>query len=394
MYRVLAIAGAKDGDGGPIDIETELSLLGNISDQFTSMHVDLLEQTSELGIAEKLALSTEKYDAIHFLGHADDNGFFLSADEYLTASRIQKLCLDSGARTVFLNSCISGRIGQYLVNNKMAVALCYSVPVFDRDALLCALRFYSTLAKSNDPFEDGLREAYNAADPGDGSLLWLTNGQYVAEIIRPITARLDAMSGAHTESFSSFSSLLSATKSSMTRMDHRLSRQVARLTTNTQYTRYALVLLIIIVALAMFLMSLSPTSQAKSPESPLRATGTVEEPLLEITKIPPKNTHAAWPTQPTKKPTSTDKPGNTIPPTQVAPTSTWTLEPVATLAKQPTSTWTTVGQTIPPAPTSTNTVVPAPFQTHTPTSTFTPVPKPTETVAPPLPTSTWTPSPC
>lgn len=396
QYRVLVIPGASDGYGGKLDLDGEIALLLEIADRYDTIDVDIVltEEATEVGIASRLSLGGIVYDAAHWLGHADDGGFYLPNGEQLSQERIQRICVDAGARMVFLNSCESGRIGQYLVNNKIAVALSYAVPVMDKDGILNSLRFYTALARSNDPFEDGLREAYTAADPGDGSLLWLTNGAYVQEIIKPLMERLDQIDSNHHESFSAFNQVIGTTKNVVQDIDNRLSSQIARLASNTKHTRYALISLIGIILVSTFALGWF-ISSVRISSAHAFATATVEEPVTptwELTptwtpKVPPKNTHGATP----QKPTSTRD--GTIPP---VPTDTQT--PTEQATSVPTSApWPTAmpSQTSTREATHTPTDTPMPQKAPTPTTTgtatalHTPTDWPTVLV-PPLVTSTPT----
>lgn len=180
--------------GHSVDILTESALFTRTSilhpDKFL---VDLVppEEATEFGLMRRMAVDGNQYDGIHFLGHASDVGFRLPDESLLDEHRIHSLCVDGGARFVFLNACETGRIAQYLVNKKVAVAIANASQVLDRPAIMNAARFYGALAESQSPFTGGLRAAYDAAAPDDGSFLWLTNGQYTREIIEPIIERMN-----------------------------------------------------------------------------------------------------------------------------------------------------------------------------------------------------------
>lgn len=415
MYRVLVIPGARDGADGVLDLSAEIARLTELSESSASLHIDVIPESerTELDIVQRLHIGVNSYDAVHLLGHEGGDGFLLSQYESLSALRVSKICVDAGARMLFVNSCASGQMGQYAVNNGVAVAICYSIPVSDSDAIINVLRFYSTLGHSGDPFKDGLKEAYNAADPGDGSLMWLTNGEYVEQIISPIMARLDEMSVTHETSLSSFGQVVDATKNIVRDVDTRLSGQIVKLTANTKHTRYALISLIAIVLISTFALGWLVSSFGTSSAAALVATATVEEPVPPTwvpptptwTRMPPKNTHGATPQKPTRKPTRTVQPptttriGETIPPVTATPRPTVT----ATLTESPAPTRTTTKTaqfpTRTPMPTDTDrptrtakpraTQTPTLLPTRTQVATATQTPWPTVFV-PPIPTATAT----
>lgn len=368
MYRVLIVIGARDAAGGILDVEGEVTRLANIGGRYDGMSITICPGTNELEIADFLTLSDHEYDAVHLMGHADDNGFYLETSTPLTDKKIQRICLDAGARLVFINSCISARIGQYLVNNKMAVAICYSSPVIDSDAIAAAMRFYAALAKSNDPFEDGLREAYDSADPGDGSLMWLTNGMYVAQIIRPIMDRLTLMDGEN-GALPNLQGEVSTLGESVTCL--------SKSNTHTRYTLFSV--LAIIIILVMGTVWIASTSAQTIPPRPTN-NGT----------IPP----AASPAKPTKKPKPTKtptaektKPGGNIPPTPHTPSAPLQTTQRPNPTKEP-------DKTRKPSPADTRRPTANPAATDIPTKppTRKPRPTPTLTLAPPLgsPSATFT----
>ena len=258
MYKILVIPGARDGLGGTLDLGSELDRLTTLGMRFDTLSVTMLpEGLSELDITDRLSVGNTDYDAVHLLGHADEDGFYQNKDEVLTKESIKAICRDAGARTAFINSCSSARMGQYLVNNGMAVAICYAVPVMDRQALINAVRFYASLAKSNDPFQDGIREGYDAADPGDGSLLWLTNGAYVEAIIAPIMERLGHVEVEQVSHFSTFQNALK-------KIESEIGSRVSSLARQTSHTRYAIITVIAVVVLCTVLLVWAASSFSRS----------------------------------------------------------------------------------------------------------------------------------
>lgn len=439
-FRVLVIPGNKDARGSGLDFASEISIISNISGlapENLSVEIVLESEATELSLTNRFVVRGQQFDALHFLGHASSEGFPLPNGDFLNAPKLHQLANSAGAKLVFLNACSTGRLGQYLVNRKVSVCLAYAIDVLDSDAILTATRFYAALSRSNQPYTGGLREAYVTAAPEDGSLLWLTNGQYVNDIIAPLLARMESFDKERTEAFQRFENSLNNLGTDSQKTLGLIERIEAKFITTVETFKVShtslgrsvrqlmiAVIIAIIIGLVLFFVSSvygqtvpQPTNQVTetpqqgrpptdTPSSPCdnnqgqgkqpcptpnsgtpdNATPTpVDTPEPSIpppdTPVPPTDTPTEVP--PTDAPTEVPPTDTEVPPTdtQVPPTDTPTQEPTAT----------EVPPTISPTGVSTNT--PAPTNTKRPKRTSTPTPFPTATPVPPVPPIKSTPSP-
>lgn len=426
-FRVLVIPGNKDARGSGLDFASEISIISNISGlapENLSVEIVLESEATELSLTNRFVVRGQQFDALHFLGHASSEGFPLPNGDFLNAPKLHQLANSAGAKLVFLNACSTGRLGQYLVNRKVSVCLAYAIDVLDSDAILTATRFYAALSRSHQPYTGGLREAYVASAPEDGSLLWLTNGQYVSDIIAPLLARMDSFDKERTEAFQRFEKSLNNLGTDSQKTLGLIERIEAKFITTVETFKLShsslgrsvrqlmiAVIIAIIIGLVLFFVSSvygqtvpQPTSQVTetpqgrpptdTPSSPCdNNQGQGKQPCPTTISGTPDNatpTPVDTPEPPTDTPTEvpTDTPvpptDTPVPPTEV-PTDTPTQEPTATVVL-PTPT-----PEISPTGVSTNT--PAPTNTKRPRRTSTPTPFPTATPVPPVPPIKSTPTP-
>lgn len=351
-FRVLVIP----GQSVALDLLSELVALASISTQNDQLLIEILPpaEASELRLARKLTGETDHYDGLHFLGHADSDAFTLANGDRLTGTRLLQLCTDARAKFVFLNACTTAKLAQYLVNRKLAAAVAYATEVLDRDAILAAVRFYNALARAHDPFRDGLRTAYQAAAPDDGTLLWLTNGQYIQEIIAPIIARLDALTTSTTTSFTSYGTKLDSLRQEIKQHLQHFIHHQQRLTTAIKVTALILVLSALAISRAAGVFSRSPL-QTIPPPSPTPAATTAPAappPLLGCEAPDGDQENCTPPSAPTPAPPSVA--------TETAPIEVTLTTPVEVTAPPATSTPLLIASATAaaPPPTATTTMTP------------------------------------
>ena len=115
----------------------------------------------------------QTYDIIHLLAHGSEQGVRLT-DGIMTQKDLAQLARHTRAKLVFLNACTSTVPGQYLVDNGIPAAIVQNREVDDQEAVRVAAYFYNELTVNN----SDLRKAYDVANPHDGTLSWLSNGNY------------------------------------------------------------------------------------------------------------------------------------------------------------------------------------------------------------------------
>lgn len=123
----------------------------------------------------------QNYDIIHFLAHGSADGVTLS-DGVMAPEDIARLAKHTRARMIFLNSCSSTIPGQYLVDVGIPAVIVQNRDVADSEAIQIASYFYNELSINN----GDMKSAYGVASPHDGTLSWLSNGNYRDPLLQEI----------------------------------------------------------------------------------------------------------------------------------------------------------------------------------------------------------------
>lgn len=132
--------------------------------------------------------SNQHYDVIHFVAHGSQDGVALS-DGLMKPEDILQLARHTRARLVFFNACLSTVPGQLLVDTGVPAAIVHNTEVLDGNALRLAGYFYAELAANG----GDLRAAYYVANRRDGSLSWLSNGNYQEQSTKAILAEIETL---------------------------------------------------------------------------------------------------------------------------------------------------------------------------------------------------------
>lgn len=359
-FRVLIVPGKIDGS---LNIAEEMLRLANLGNNSDKLYVETItpQRSKEIDIVSLLQRS--KFDCIHLLGHSDGDTFELASGDILTDDHILALCKDAEAKVLFLNACSSAALCQYAVNTTIAVALAWVGPVVDDDAIVAALRFYNAIAGFGEPWGSGLRRAYEAVGE-KRRLLWLTDGEYVSNMIAPIIARLDRFDQERKDAFGMFGGKLDSILDRIANMSQSVSSSLAKVTESYSKLRVLLYAIAIMVVVALLVLAYTFMAQAQTIP-PL----TVLPPGCSASGDQPSKCNTDTPIPPTAPPI-TDTPAPLPTDTPVPPTDTLTPLPTDTPVPRPTRTK--------EEPTST----PEPTDTPLPTVEL-PTLTPTETELPP-----------
>lgn len=155
--------------------------VAGMTDLATNTEIDSIAPEHDTDIVSgdvsmlRLMNRTERqhYDIIHFVTHGNDSGVHLS-DGIMTPRDLVQLSQHTRARLVFLNACSSTIPGQFLVDSGVPASIVQNREVNDKEAMRIAAYFYAELAVNN----GDLRRAYDVANRHDGTLSWLSNGNY------------------------------------------------------------------------------------------------------------------------------------------------------------------------------------------------------------------------
>lgn len=345
---------------------------------------------------ERLTRATVRshFDVVHIVSHGSPEGIQLS-DGMLTMAQLAGTVKDVSAELVYLNSCDSARLGQYLADRGVPITLAYTVDVLDDDAISRAASFYRNAA-SNDG--DYIR-AYERSSWKDGTLAIFIGDGNLDRKIQPLYDAMQALQ----ERFDSLHEFVTSNQGLMFKI-----------------IAVAIGLIALIAAVSLYFIA-DASGAFASDAVPAALSQTV--PLPTNTNLPgcdnsggqPKKCDTLTPTPaPTVTPVPTDTPRPTV--TDADPTATNTIiatvfTPVSTM--QPTASFTVQAPTIQPTvqdtPTNTPTDAPQPTSTDKPVvaPTLVPIdtstPRPTDTVtrvptatpsltSPPRPTDTSTPT--
>lgn len=400
--RILLIAPSLDGISW--SLETEM-----ISGNFTI--TPLIGEVTHERITR--ASTKARFDIVHVASHSSKAGVQISGG-LLTKEELAQIAKQVNAELVFLNSCDSALVGQFIVDRGVPLTISYTVDVMDTTALRTAAYYYEALHDAKGDF----RKAYERVSPKDGTLAIFAGAGYLDRLITPLLQMIQDV------------------KDSLTKLQSNVA--------SGQKTLLSLIAGAVVAMLVINGMSLwwtsahaaseeaieSPSKQGErgTPVSPIVpvatqiGSGTI--PNVTSTPVPAKTeqTNANTPTEtntlvatatdiptrdigkPTEKPTNaptkdsgkpTEKPTND----NVTPTRKPTWTPTETNTPKPTQTWTGTPTFVPadtktpiPLPTAT----PTPINTDLPTATDTgpPPDTPTQTAAPTVPTATNTLVPC
>ena len=377
-FRVLVVPGGLDQG---LNIAEEMLRLANLGNNSDHLYVETItpQRSKEIDIVDLLRGS--KFDCLHLLGHSDGETFTLASGDVLSEDKILALCRDAGAKCLFINSCSSAAICQYAANTTVAIALAWVGTVLDNDAIVAAIRFYGAIDGYGEPWGSGLRRAYESVGE-KRRLLWLTDGEYVSNMIAPIISRLDRFDQERKDAFSLFGGKLESIIEKINNVSSSVSSGLSKVTESYSRIRVLLYAVAALVVTTIIFLAYTFIAQAQTiPPTPLPGCGASGGQPAKC------NTPTIIPTDPptsasTDPPRSTDTPE---PPTS-APTDPPTIIPTEPPTSAPTNT--------PEPPTNT----PEP-PTNTPRPTHTKTPRPTiiielPTITPEPPTPTKELPPC
>lgn len=137
-------------------------------------------------LMERARSNNTPVDILHFSGHGNSRGAFMTNGELLTAPMILQLAQTWMAKAVFFNFCNSSIVGQYLVDNGVPCVIVTLEPVEDIVAKFSAQSFYSVLARTEDPYA-----AFKAAKGGGQTYSWMADGGYQKMILEPFMLELE-----------------------------------------------------------------------------------------------------------------------------------------------------------------------------------------------------------
>lgn len=403
--RILLIAPSLDGISW--SLETEM-----ISGNFTI--TPLIGEVTHERITR--ASTKARFDIVHVASHSSKAGVQISGG-LLTKEELAQIAKQVNAELVFLNSCDSALVGQFIVDRGVPLTISYTVDVMDTTALRTAAYYYEALHDAKGDF----RKAYERVSPKDGTLAIFAGAGYLDRLITPLLQMIQDV------------------KDSLTKLQSNVA--------SGQKTLLSLIAGAVVAMLVINGMSLwwtsaqaandtvveSPSRQGErgTPISPIVpaatqiGSGTIPNVTATPGPVATEQTNAKTPTEtntpvatatdtptkdsgkPTEKPTEnpTEKPTDaptkdngkpTEKPTNgnVTPTRKPTKTPTETETNtpKPTETWTGTPTF---APSDTETQIPLPTPTPTPdeeiqptaTDTRLPPDTPTQTVAPTIPTA-------
>ena len=396
--RILLIAPSLDGISW--SLETEM-----ISGNFTI--TPLIGEVTHERITR--ASTKARFDIVHVASHSSKAGVQISGG-LLTKEELAQIAKQVNAELVFLNSCDSALVGQFIVDRGVPLTISYTVDVMDTTALRTAAYYYEALHDAKGDF----RKAYERVSPKDGTLAIFAGAGYLDRLITPLLQMIQDV------------------KDSLIKLQSNVA--------SGQKTLLSLIAGAVVAMLVINGMSLwwtsaqaandtvieSPSKQGErgTPISPIVpiptqiGSGTIPNVTFTPAPVATEQTNANTPTEtntplatatdtptkdigkPTEKPTNdnvtpTRKPTND----NVTPTRKPTRTGAETNTPKPTQTWTGT-PTFAPADTETQiplpTATPTPVNTDQPTATDTrpPPDTPTQTIVPTVPAATNTLVPC
>lgn len=135
-----------------------------------------------------LRASNQRYDIIHFVCHCGAGGVALS-DGTMEPEEILRLARHTRTKLVFFNACQSTIPGQFLIDADVPAAIVHNSEVLDREAIQLATYFYAELIENG----GDLRAAYKMVNRRDGSLSWLSDGNYRDPSAEIILAEIESL---------------------------------------------------------------------------------------------------------------------------------------------------------------------------------------------------------
>lgn len=129
---------------------------------------------------------------IHVAAHGDSDGILLSNGEKMDMHELTALARAVEADLIYLNSCSSARLAQFLVDQGVPVVIAATSDIDDLQAWSMASTFYYALASGDDVFS-----AYKKASPTDGSLSIFSDGMLVSRQLLPIFDELNSIKWFH-----------------------------------------------------------------------------------------------------------------------------------------------------------------------------------------------------
>ena len=347
------------------------------------------------------ASTKARFDIVHVASHSSKAGVQIS-DGLLTKEEMAQIAKQVNAELVFLNSCDSALVGQYIVDRGVPLTISYTVDVMDTTALRTAAYYYEALHDARGDF----RKAYERVSPKDGTLAIFAGAGYLDRLITPLLQMIQEV------------------KDSLIKLQSNVANGQKTL---LSLIAGAVVAMLVINGISLWWSSASAASNTGAESLPKQgAGGTPISPIVPaITEIgsgtvpnvtstskpvvsanTPTETNTALATdtdiptkdigKPTEKPTNenvtpTRKPTkDNVTPTR-KPTETPTFAPTDTDTPKPTQAWTGTPTF---APTDTDTpILPTATDTPKPTQPWagTPIlPTATDTVVPTIPTATDT----
>lgn len=394
--RILLIAPSLDGISW--SLETEM-----ISGNFTI--TPLIGEVTHERITR--ASTKARFDIVHVASHSSKAGVQISGG-LLTKEELAQIAKQVNAELVFLNSCDSALVGQFIVDRGVPLTISYTVDVMDTTALRTAAYYYEALHDAKGDF----RKAYERVSPKDGTLAIFAGAGYLDRLITPLLQMIQDVKDSLTKLQSNVASgqktLLSLIAGAVVAMlvingmslwwssAHAASEEAIE-SPSKQGERGTPVSPIVPVATQIGSGTIpnvtSTPGPAKTEQTNAKTPTKTNTPVATATDTPTKDSG-----KPTEKPTDaptkdngkpTEKPTND----NVTPTRKPTKTPTETETNtpKPTETWTGT-PTFAPSDTETPiqlpTSTPTPDQTIQPTATDTRLPPdtPTRTAAPTIPT--------
>lgn len=107
------------------------------------------------------------YDVIHYAGHSNSEQVELS-DGHMIDTDLLQIARISGAKMVFFNSCLAGRLAHYLVGHGVPLAIHTNVDLVDADAWKMPLAFYGAVDRLGNSTPSAYIRAFADANDGEG----------------------------------------------------------------------------------------------------------------------------------------------------------------------------------------------------------------------------------
>lgn len=192
--RVLLILPESD-----LNTEHEMQWIGR------TFHTETLRDVTVASLFEYV--NGRQFDVLHFGAHGSDDGIQLSHNSILDMVDLARIARAVGARLVYLNSCSSARLAQYLVDQDVPAVIATTANVSDRVAWSTAILFYQAMQTSDDFYT-----AFDLVKPRDGTLSFFSDGKMLSRHVRPIIQRMDI-----------FETAVLDLRAEMARNDRRLS---------------------------------------------------------------------------------------------------------------------------------------------------------------------------